>query len=103
MENLELDIQKALDECNAQIVQWQKVPDTEGYSVFMYSNVIAPFERLIVKTLFSDGSGSVDISYLIPTKGEDDGIIMVWKMSDYARANDMKITHYMKLPKPPVK
>lgn len=95
-------LQKILDEHDAQIVVWHKVPDVEDYQHFMYRLGISFFQQLIVKTLFDDGSGSVDVSMLVPKATEDGSFIAVWEMSDYARRNNMKITHFMFKPKPPV-
>lgn len=95
-------LQAILDRHNVQIVVWNDVPDVEDYQSFMWKNRLTFFQKVIVKTLFDDGSGCVDVSMLIPKQKETGEIIAVWDMSDYARNHNMKITHFMFKPKPPV-
>lgn len=95
-------LQKILDAHDAQIVYWRPVEDVNDYTEFMFQNGLTYFEKVIIKTLFDDGSGGVDISYLYPEADENGGVVAVWDMSSYARSHNMKITHWMPKPKSPI-
>lgn len=96
------ELQKILDEYDAQIVYWRPVEDADDYTDFMYQNRLTYFEEVLVKTLFEDGSGSVQVSFLEPESDGHGGFLAKWHMTAYARKFNMKMTHWMPKPKPPV-
>ncbi len=99
----DVDCMKAiLDKHDAQIVFWTPVPqEADELRIFMCEKGISYCQNVLVKTLFEDGSGGVEVSMIIPQKTEN-GFGPAWSMSKYAKVHNMRVTHFMTFPDPPV-